>query len=86
MGTLQNTITLESELESTQNIDDVERKHKDNEKIDAVNKRHKNSILLEEYSKKKEKEKRKALADSHSKVNQLNLTTTIEHNKADKKE
>ena len=36
MGTLQNTLTLESELEDTCHIDDVERRHKENEDIDAV--------------------------------------------------
>ena len=80
MGTVQNTITLESELEDTQNIDDVERRHRDNENIDAVDKRHKNSILLEEYSKKKEMEKRKALVDPHTKVNPLNLTNVEKEN------
>ena len=83
MGSLQNTITLESEIEESYNIDDVERRHKENENIDAVDKRHKNSILLEEYSKKKEREKQRALADSPSKVNALNLTT-IENERANK--
>ena len=75
MGTLQNTLTLESELEDTYNIEDVERRHKENEDIEEVYKRHKNSILLEEYSKKKEIEKQRETLGSPGKVNPLNLTT-----------
>ena len=62
-GTLQQTITLGSEFEESYNIEDVSRKHKEEEKIEDVDARHKHSLLLEEYSKKKQMEKQNAAED-----------------------
>ena len=86
-GTLQQTLTMESDLQSTQHIDDVDKQYKARENIEDVDKRHKNSILLEEYSKRKKMEKRRdqALDGSNDKVKKLNLTT-LDHQEIDENE
>ena len=78
-ATLQQTLTLESDLQSTQHIDDLDMRYRAKENIGDVHKRHKNSLLLEEYSKRRlainEKREGRGLDGYIGKVAPLDLHT-----------